>query len=236
VHTRFKVLGSTLGRFKDQSPEDLTLDGTLSLLQDAEGNHCSSFPAVLLELVRTGANLSRDGTAFNSIQARLKQALWLLHAAQSFDPLAWADKVQHQSPKADRVPRAYLATAHRAAVCIYLTRIFRALDPIAELPRTFESLAADSVVNLSFIGPSDALFTATAWPTFVTGTETKDPVVQAWAVDRFQKLWQVEPWGLIRGALGLMEAIWQQKVQKAPGGDDDWILDLRSKGVDWLIV
>jgi hypothetical protein len=236
VLARFDVLGSTLGPSTDLSIQDLTLDGTLSLLQDAEGNHCSSFPTVLLQLVRIGASLSQTGTASDSNQAKGKQALWLLQAAQSFDPLTWAQDVQRHSPQVDRLPRAYLATAHRAAVCIYLSHILRALDPVAELPRTFESLVAESSDHLSLINPSDPLFTATAWPTFVTGAETKLPAVQAWVTDHFQQLWQVEPWGLIRGALGLLGAIWERRARQAPSGDDDWVSYLRSKGVDWLIV
>lgn len=230
------MLGSALGRLDDLSPFDLTSDGTLSLLQDAEGNHCSSFPAVLLQLLRAGANLSQDATAPDDIWHRSQQALHLLYAAQSFDPLAWADDVQLRSPRADRLARAYLAIAHRAAVCIYLSRISQTFDRTIELPRSFELLVADSVTYLSFIGTSDPLFTATAWPTFVAGAETKDPVTQAWASDRFRQLWKIEPWGIVSGALNLMETIWQQRTQKAPSEDDDWISDLRSEGIDWLIA
>ncbi|KAI6859841.1 hypothetical protein KC338_g7167 [Hortaea werneckii] len=52
----FEIIGSTtsgpLGRFSAQSTK-----GFLSLLQDAEGNHCSSFPTQLLRTLQTGASL-----------------------------------------------------------------------------------------------------------------------------------------------------------------------------------
>ena len=64
---------------------------------------------------------------------------------------------------------------------------------------------------------------------------------------RFQELWEVEPWGLIRGALGVLERIWVEKrsgvVNHGEGTllngkkvDGDWIGDLRGRGVDWLIL
>ena len=64
---------------------------------------------------------------------------------------------------------------------------------------------------------------------------------------RFQELWEVEPWGLIRGALGALERIWAGRrsgvvvdgegtLLEGKKGDGDWIGDLRRSGVDWLIV
>ena len=64
---------------------------------------------------------------------------------------------------------------------------------------------------------------------------------------RFHELWEVEPWGLIRGALGVLERIWVRKMRsgvvvngegtllKRKKGDRDWIRDLRASGVNWLI-
>ena len=64
---------------------------------------------------------------------------------------------------------------------------------------------------------------------------------------RFQELWEVEPWGLIRGALGVLERIWvgrrsgvvvngEGTLLKGKKGDGDWIGDLKGGGVDWLIL
>lgn len=72
---------------------------------------------------------------------------------------------------------------------------------------------------------------------------------------RFQELWEVEPWGLIRGALGVLERIWVGRMGsgvvnvsregeggtlleggKKGEGDGDWIGELRGQGVDWLIL
>ena len=64
---------------------------------------------------------------------------------------------------------------------------------------------------------------------------------------RFQELWEVEPWGLIRGALGVLERIWVERRSDAMVNeegnplmgktkDGDWIRDLRVRGADWLII
>ena len=64
----------------------------------------------------------------------------------------------------------------------------------------------------------------------------------------FHELWEVEPWGLIRGALGVLERIWVKKRRSGvvvngketlltgKNGDVSWIEDLRGSSVDWLIL
>lgn len=109
------------------------------------------------------------------------------------------------------------------------------------------SLVADIITHLSFIRPCDALFTATTWPTFIAGAETNDRETQEWVARRFQELWSVEPWGLIREALGLLEKIWvgrrdtvvdneEEIAVKQGERDADWISDLLGSGADWLIL
>jgi hypothetical protein len=140
-----------------------------------------------------------------------------------------------------------VAYAHRAAVCIYLSRLLLSLYPATQLPHDLESLVADIITHLSFIHPNDALFTATTWPAFIAGAETNDHVRQDWVARRFEELWEVEPWGLLRGASGVLERIWSKKrsggvrnggriLLKDEKGDMNWIEDMRECGVDWLII
>lgn len=243
IHPRFDILGSTL-----TCPNDGTSSTTsaraLSLLQDAEGNHCSSFPAVLLQLLRSGAHLSHAGDILSppySTADSTQQLLGLIHAAQSFDPLAWAARLGPYSPASDLVHRASVASAHRAAVCIYLSRVASSHDHTVQLPLDLDHLVAEIISNISTINTNDALFTATTWPAFIAGAETGDQVRQEWLTRHFQELWKVEPWGLIKGALGVLDRIWEKRKKVlesavARGQDDDWVGDLRESGVDWLII
>ncbi|KAI8722962.1 hypothetical protein NCS52_00150800 [Fusarium sp. LHS14.1] len=224
---------------------------TMSLLQDAEGNHCSSFPAALLALIQAGAQLLKTKD-FSTLQDTLislgqDEALDLLHAARSFDPAVWAIDLQSRSPADDLLHRTTIASAHRAAVCIYLSRIVLALWPSASLPDDLEILAAEVIAHLSNIHPGDALFTATAWPAFISGLETVDPTKRAWVVRRFKELWEVEPWGLTREALKALRTIWDERNNEdvvtnsndrlyGQGGNQTWIEKLKNMGTDWLIA
>lgn len=240
----FDILGSTLSSSSVRPAVNATIQTrNLSLLQDAEGNHCSSFPAILLQLLQTGARLYPSSTHTSSALAessnRLEnqqQALHLLSAAQSFDPIIWAAELQQRSPTTHLPHRIHVASAHRAAVCIYLSRVSLSLDLTTQLSFDFKSLVADIISHLSFIHQSDAMFTATTWPAFIAGAETNDVGSQTWVKRRFQVLWKVEPWGLIRNGLGVLENIWAEKRSMDGKRDCDWLRSLRAKGVDWLII
>jgi hypothetical protein len=98
---------------------------------------------------------------------------------------------------------------------------------------------------MATIRPWDALFTATTWPAFIAGAETSNFQNRAWIAQRFTELWEVEPWGTVRGALDVLRGIWLEKdaamVEKQNMGSEDsydsnWIVRLRQTGVDWLII
>ncbi|RBR13585.1 hypothetical protein FVER53590_08546 [Fusarium verticillioides] len=224
---------------------------TMSLLQDAEGNHCSSFPAALLPLIQAGARILdiTDVYMFHDTSTNPGQhdALQLLYAAKSFDPAAWATNLQPRSPADDLLHRTMVACAHRTAVCVYLSRIILALWPSTMLPDDLQVLAAEIITHLSHLHPGDALFTATAWPAFVAGLETRDLTNRAWVERRFQELWKIEPWGLTREALKVLRTLWcgSKNGIALTSRDDEfyerednwnWIERLKSLGTDWLIA
>ncbi|CAI6091417.1 unnamed protein product [Clonostachys chloroleuca] len=224
---------------------------TISLLQDAEGNHCSSFPAALLPLIQAGAQLLRRNEVSTSpdsmMSLGLQDALHLLDAAKSFDPAVWAINLQPRSPAGDFFHRTGIASAHRTAVCIYLSHIILARWPSTVLPDDLETLATEIIIHLSNMHPGDALFTATAWPAFIAGLETAELTNRAWVVRRFQERWEMEPWGLTREALEALRTIWDgRKKENAVKSSNDrlheqeenwnWIEKLQNIGTDWLIA
>ncbi|KAH9217875.1 acriflavine sensitivity control protein acr-2, partial [Leptodontidium sp. 2 PMI_412] len=217
---------------------------TFSLLQDAEGNHCSSMPAILLQVIQAGSRVFQQHYAnhhprlCNASEIH-EQLLLLLSTARSFDASVWATILQVRSPVSDIHHRKLVASAHRTAVCVYLYRIHLSLCPDVELAYDLELLAAEIIGHLSIIQPSDALFTATTWPAFIAGAETNDSSRQAWAMRRFQELWEVEPWGLMRGAIDVLDQIWAEKRDAAVVGkrqNENWLVNLKSRGDDWLII
>ncbi|KAF5551635.1 fungal transcriptional regulatory [Fusarium mexicanum] len=224
---------------------------TMSLLQDAEGNHCSSFPAALLPLIQAGARILNITDVYTfrdtSTSPGPHDALQLLHAAKSFDPAAWATNLQPRSPADDLLHRTMVACAHRTAVCVYLSRIILALWPSTVLPDDLQVLATEIITHLSHLHPGDALFTATAWPAFIAGLETRDLTNRAWVERRFQELWKIEPWGFTREALEALRTLWcgsKNEIVSTIRDDEfyeredncNWIERLKSLGTEWLIA
>ncbi|KAK6437205.1 hypothetical protein LTR95_006604 [Oleoguttula sp. CCFEE 5521] len=243
----FDIIGSALASptsFENATP---SRDTALSLLQDAEGNHCASFPTLLLQVMQRVAQLYRgsqhsehDSFGHCSVE---KQTRLLLRTAQSFDPLTWATNIQHHSPTSDLLHRMHVASAHRAAVCIYLSRLLISSDPDARPGQSLDPLVSEAIHHMSHIRQCDPLFAATTWPAFVAGAETNDVQQRDWITERFQELWQGEPWGTGRSASDVLRGIWSDKNERIVHGEHgsardsaDWISNLKNAGVDWLII
>ncbi|THY24323.1 hypothetical protein D6D01_05518 [Aureobasidium pullulans] len=245
----FEALRSMLASSENTPTLEASLDNIIphvpSLLRDAEGNHCSSFPAVLLQLVQAGTRLSQPSCPI-SLQIKQNRLFPLVCAARSFDPLTWATELQPRSPSADLQQRNLVARGHKAAVTIYLSRLLLSLYPTTKPSCDFVALVDEVMGSISQIRKHDALFTATIWPAFIAGAETDMAEKQELVVVRLRELWEVEPWGLMRGALRTLETIWSIKKRGAQDGksylpgqrlrDGDWIQYLRETGVNWLIL
>lgn len=139
----------------------------------------------------------------------------------------------------------HVASAHRVAVCTFLSRLILSLDPGVRLQIDLELLVSESICRMASIRPGDPLFTATTWPAFIAGAETNNLQSRAWISQRFAELWEVEPWGTIKGALDVLRGIWLEKDQamiaeqgtrREDSHDGNWIARLRETGVDWLIM
>jgi hypothetical protein len=218
-----------------------------SLYRDADGTHCSSFPSILLRLIHAGTELSQQDHSV-PVEVRQNKLFVLICAAKAFDATAWAGKIQPLSPIADFEQRTMVARAHKAAVTIYLSRLLVSLYPTTKPSCDFEALVTEALDNISGIDISSPLFTATTWPTFIAGAETKLAEKQLWIATRFRERWEAEPWGLLEGALETLKAMWTLKRGRAEdkgmilssehdiGTDGDWVQYLRKTGVNWLIL
>ncbi|KAF2716177.1 hypothetical protein K431DRAFT_289638 [Polychaeton citri CBS 116435] len=188
----FDIFGSAFTSLENVQSSNTISAGTFSLLQDEEGNHCSSFPVALLQLLQISTQLAQSNfsaplTAYKANNER-ERALALVEAAQSFDPDTWAAAVQLRSPAADLQLRIHIASAHRAATCIYLSRALFQGDQGIKSSQNLENLMLEVKTHLSFILPSDAMFAATAWPAFIVGAEARDAPEKEWAITHFDRL------------------------------------------------
>jgi len=250
THTSFGIMGSTLSPPTDiHGPHRSSLYGNIPLLEDAEGNHCSSFPSSLLQVLQAGARLSRPSSASGLITSSDREAAAicseLISTTEAFDPQAWASNLHLRSDvENDTNHRTHIASAHRAAVLIYLTRLmlsYRRQDIAAQLCCDLEPLVTRVIVHVSAIPPSNPLFAATTWPSFIAGAETRVLTNRGRAKQQLGEVWNVQPWGSVKGAARLLEELWAGRPAfedgtTTPMTDGDWVNELRHRGVEWLIL
>ena len=241
---RYEILGSTLACLTPSSTSDTSSTQLVPALEYAEANNYLSCPATLLQLTLAATELLRPMSNHSTVNSTAmtippaQQVFLLLQTAQSFDASIWATSLQKVSPQKDVGKRAHIASAHKAAVCIYLSRALLSFSQAARISDGLESLVSDVVHHLSFIPNGNELFKSTSWPTFIAGAETKDLAHQEWAVTRLHKVWGVCPWGYIRSAIEILDLIWEERNGAADNGNAsmNWVQELRSLKVNWLIA
>lgn len=238
------ALGSVSTDAVQVLPDDELSDNTErtveSLIRDAEGNHCSSFPTILLQLLRDGVRLSHFASS-SSLRNKQERILMLICTAKTFDPRAWAADLQSPCPSPDLQERTHVARAHKAAVVIYLSRLLLSMYPSPKPTCDFESLVTEIVENLSMVNDENSLYTAITWPAFIAGAETNSIIHQQFVMTRLEHQWELEPWGLYRKAAEILQTIWTAKkrmptTKNEQIRDGDWVQYLRARNIDWLIL
>lgn len=90
---------------------------------------------------------------------------------------------------------------------------------------------------LAGISIEHRLFAATAWPAFIAAAESEDEAVHVWARHHFEKLWTVQPWGLVRGALSVLEELWSAKAaEQVTDQHAGWMEFMKHSESAWLIL
>lgn len=244
MQIRYDVLSSTLGHLMAPEPPRCSSDMVRSSLQYAEANNYLSFPAVLLEAALITAQLLQavqDGSPAKPITSSQEhRTISLLHTAQSFDTRDWASTIQSISPQCDLESRIHIASAHKAAVCIYMSRVLLFLSPTAEVQDNLGPLVSDIIHHLSFVTSDSELFKATSWPTFVAGADARDPNQQTWAMARLRELWECLPctMGYVRSAMEILGGIWTKRDAAGYASMDtiDWVQELKLSEIDIMIA
>lgn len=238
------MLSSTFSRSMLSETSQYSSGIVRSSLQYAEANNYLSFPAVLLETVLIAAQLSHAvqdrSPAKSTTSSEEHQLIVLLHTAHLFDAHEWGSTIQSISPHRDLESRVHIASAHKAAVCIYISRVLLRLSPTAEVQEHLESLASEIIHHLSFVTANNELFKATSWPTFVAGADARDLGQQAWAMSRLQQLWECLPctMGYIRSAMEILGGIWEKRDAAMYDGTHtvDWIQEVKMLEIDLMIA
>ncbi|ORY14409.1 fungal-specific transcription factor domain-domain-containing protein [Clohesyomyces aquaticus] len=240
----FFVLGSTLD-FQN-SPKRLLPESVdvKPLLEYAETNNYLSCPAPLLYIMLRAFELPDVRTEFTAEESisNHNEIRRLLESALSFNAVHWAASFQPASPLEDLEKRVLIASAHRSAVCIYLTRILPTthadslLGTLTDFNVSFSDLATDIVHHISKLSPGDTVFKSITWPLFLAGAESNNPAQRALIIEKLDMLWNELYWGYILTVKELLGVIWNFKDRAAKGEDICWVNEVKRMGTELLIA
>lgn len=157
----------------------------------------------------------------------------LLQHIQAFDPVAWAEEMQTFLFLPDMSGRIALASAYKAAVYIYASRVLSKLKlkpnddsgvshPQRRRGRTTYGRAADHdavvdelIYQLSLINPTDQQhFKCLVWPTFIAGAESRYAAQRTFALQRLGALWNAISSVNVRNAAWVLELMWRKQDER----------------------
>jgi hypothetical protein len=221
-------------------PDSIELE---PILRYAETNNYLSCPSPLIrimiqsfELQDTRVSLSEEIAA--DVQERVER---LLRAALAFNPVQWSLDFEPASPLENLEHRMRIASAHRAAVCIYLARVLPCSNPLLDLASgsalvSLTGLADEIIHHISHLRPGDILFKSISWALFLAGAESEDPVQRNWIMNTLDEFYSLLYWGYIRTVKKVLEFIWSRKDKAAEGADNCWVDEVKVLGHEMLIA
>ena len=174
----------------------------------------------------------------NEVQDQVRD---LLIETLLFNPINWAYTFEPTSPLEDLEKRVRIASAHRAAVCIYIARVLSATSPLLDSSSgsallSLTGLADEIVHHISYLNPGDNVFKCISWPLFLAGAESEDPIQRTWIMDRLDRFYGVMYWGYIPTVKNVLELIWKNKDRAVVGADNCWVDEVKELGTDLLIA
>ncbi|KAJ4305568.1 hypothetical protein N0V90_001099 [Kalmusia sp. IMI 367209] len=239
----FFVIGSTFtfSTIRALIPHSFDLD---PILQYAETNNYLSCPGPLLRIMVESFRLddTRESLSDEIAVEVQEQIGMLLKAAMNFDPVAWAFNFEPASPFESLDHRMHIASAHRAAVCIYLARALPYSNPLIDPTSgsalvSLTGLADEILLHVAYFKPGDTLYKSISWPLFLAGAECDDPTSRAWIMDKLDEFYHLLYWGYVHTAKKILEVIWSCKDKVAEGDNMScWIDDVKELGYEILIA
>jgi len=147
--------------------------------------------------------------------------------------------------------RVYVASAHRAAACLYILQSIPAAGLAFNSHRhvggscgdrrrlTAEGLVVEIMTHLTHVPVEDSNIKATSWPTFVAGAESDDLDRRLWAINRLRALWRLCPWGFLSTAATTLEHVWRVRdgVDGQRGGmKPSWVQVVKNMDLNFVVV
>ncbi|KAH8902996.1 hypothetical protein BR93DRAFT_919671 [Coniochaeta sp. PMI_546] len=246
----YHILGSTLTAVDEPTAKIYDNIDVSAVLRRAEAYSYHCCPPTILQIVVWASRLGHCGNldtlrrGHRHQQDRAGIATSLLLQALAFDVQAWVGSISNLSADDDRDARVRLASAHRAAACLYIILI----SPVAVLHCRGERISTETFVaeilgHLSFVPSDHVLFKGSVWPSFMAGAQTDDLEQRQWCMFRLRSMWQsspwICPWGYVETAMGTLKSVWAARdaLQLGEQKTWNWLKQLKESGhINCLIV
>ncbi|KAK3994323.1 acriflavine sensitivity control protein acr-2 [Cladorrhinum sp. PSN332] len=232
----YRILGTTISTVDISWAEDQETDGLFDVLRRAEAHSYHCCPPVMLEIIMATSRLSRAAEGLE----KTAEALGLLKRALLFPVEEWVHSIRGLSLEEDDLAvRVSLASAHRAAACLYILLTVPEVESLGIL--SLDGLVQEVKGYLSEVPTDHILLKGTVWPMFMAGAQTVDAEQREWYLERLGTVWAknpwICPWGYIRTAVEMLKELWatRDKVGRDVEGWN-WLHEMKARREKCLIV
>lgn len=171
------------------------------------------------------------------------EAKFLVDRLCTFDVERWVHNLEGLHSTDDLEVRVSMASAHRAAACLFIVLIVPDVSMHLAEQLLPASIVQEIFGHLSAIPIEHALAKGVIWPTFLAGAQADDPISRRWYLQRMQKMWFstafICPWGYIELAIVMLQDVWQARDRKTKHqilSGPNWLQELRGSKERCLIV
>lgn len=230
-------MGSTLARPGVLSKPFYTAAMGPAMLKRLEVTSWVGCPAYLLEVIffvhglwypdteTTGTTTPPQSTALPTSMQQgqpltLESFAALLNGIRNFDPETWAQELQTFCFLPDLSSRIALATAYKAAVYLYTSRVLSRTRQGFSPPWTDVGVPADHalvanelITQICSVPHSDPHFKCLIWPTFIAGAECRRSQ-RTLILEKLEALYQAVTSINVRNAAWVLRLMWQKQDLK----------------------
>ncbi|KAK4443280.1 fungal-specific transcription factor domain-containing protein [Podospora aff. communis PSN243] len=234
----YRILGPTIGGdgVLPDFGDKIDVPAVLKRAQ-THSYHCS--PPDIMNMILLANQHCAHGSATGDDEATRRKLASLLEQARAFDVHTWVYGIEGLAPDDDLEARVSIASAHRAAACLYILLVM----PVAEDDslegrgpdyHDLEDLEDDIFNHLSRVPMDHSLLKGTVWPTFMAGAQTDDPAKRKSCQERLGAVYtqhpeHICPWGYVRTAIEMLDKIWKSKETEPSGlSRTNWLQRLRN--------
>lgn len=236
---RYFILSSAFLPSAPDAPSPFKAPEMDYILRRATANSYLCCPPEVLGILYSASRLSNPDVANaqdGPVEDRVTAGLALLKRARALDIRRWASNPSDDGPDCDSTlieSRVHAGTVHLLATCLYILQAVPGVAERAGGDSTATSLSQGVFDHLASIPEEDPNFKATAWPTFIAGAETADPVRRAWVMHRLRRLAACCPWGFLFTAMDTLTAMWSAEKCSSKRS---WVQVLKDPDMNFLLV